>query len=147
MQSGLETEAAGMETRGNNLWNQKNKLSVPEDGAHNLLYFSIPVKDTGLYEISFSAIIFKDDQSLNPRTSAFFWHPSESQEGVRSFWNNIDLIKDGTRHSYTVTRTLADTTFTHICGWLFQCEAPPGSWIKHGTFSEISVRKIPRIIQ
>jgi hypothetical protein len=147
MQSALETETVPPELQGINLWNQKKKLSVPEAGAHDLLYFSIPVKDTGLYEISFTAIIYKDDKSLYPRTTTFFWHASETQEGVRNFWDNIDLIRDGTRHSYSVSRVFDDTTFTHICGWLFQCDVPPGSWVKHGAFSEISVRKIPRIIE
>jgi hypothetical protein len=145
IQSGLETVSAL--PGGINLWNQKDRMSVPENGAHDLLYFSIPVKDTGLYEISFTAIIHKDDQSVNPRTSAFFWHSSETQEGVRDLWDNIDLIRDGTSHSYSVIRKLTDTTFTHISGWLFQCDAPPGSWVKHGTFSSISVRKISRTLQ
>jgi hypothetical protein len=145
MQSGLETISA--DPSGVNLWNQKERLSVPEAGAHDLLYFSIPVKDTGLYELSFTATIYKDDESKYPRTSVFFWYSSDTQEGVRNFWDNIDLIRDGISHSYSVTRTLADTSFTHICGWLFQCEAPPGSWVKHGTFSTIAVRKIPRVVK
>lgn len=145
IQSGLETASAI--TGGINLWNQKERMSVPENGAHDLLYFSIPVKDTGLYEISFSAIIYNDDQSINPRTSTFFWHSSDTQDGVRDFWDNINLISDGTSHSYYFSRTLKDTTYTHICGWLFQCEAPAGSWVKHGSFSSISVRKISRQVQ
>jgi hypothetical protein len=145
MQTGIET--AMTIPVGVNLWNQKERMSVPENGAHDLLYFSIPVKDTGLYEISFNALIHKDDQSINPRTSVFFWHPSETQDGVRDYWDNIDLIKDGKSHVYSFSRTLTDTTFTHICGWLFQCEAPAGSWVKHGTFSSIKVRKNPSIIQ
>jgi hypothetical protein len=145
IQSGLETASAV--PAGVNLWNQKERLSVPEAGAHDLLYFSIPVKDTGLYFISFSAVIYNDDQSISPRTSVFFWHSSETQDGVRDYWDNIDLIKDGNSHSYSISRKLTDTTFTHICGWLFQCDAPAGSWVKHGAFSSISVIKPHRIVQ
>lgn len=145
MQSGLETAPAI--PAGINLWNQKERLSVPEAGAHDLLYFSIPVKDTGLYEITFSAIIYNDDKSINPRTSVFFWHSSDTQEGVRDFWENVDLKRDGNSHRYSVSKTLTDTTFTHICGWLFQCDAPSGSWVKHGAFSSISVRKTPGFVQ
>jgi hypothetical protein len=145
IQSGLETLSAI--PAGVNLWNQKERLSVPEAGAHDLLYFSIPVKDTGMYYISFSAIIYNDDQSISPRTSVFFWRSSETQDGVRDYWDNIDLIKDGNGHSYSISRRLTDTTFTHICGWLFQCDAPSGSWIKHGAFSSISVIKSPNVVQ
>jgi hypothetical protein len=145
MQSGLET--VPVMPAGVNLWNQKERLSVPEAGAHDLLYFSIPIKDTGLYEITFSAIIYPDDKSLYPRTTTFFWHSSETQEGVRDFWDKVDLIRDGNSHRYSISKTLTDTSFTHICGWLFQCDAPPGSWVKHGAFSSISVRKNPNIVQ
>lgn len=145
MQSSLET--ISLEPEGENLWNQKDKLSVPEDGSHNLLYFSIPVKDTGWYELAFTAIIYNDDRSNYPRTATFFWHTSDTQEGVRNPWDNIDLIRDGTRHSYSIRRKLTDTTFTHICGWLFQCDDQPGLWIKHGSFSSISLTKIHRNIE
>jgi hypothetical protein len=140
MQSGLETSSPSQV--GLNLWNQKDRLSVPEDGAHNPLYFSIPVRDTGLYEISFTAIIYNDDRSNYPRTAPFFWHASDKQDGVRDPWDKIDLIRDGTRHTYSIRRVLTDTTFTHICGWLFLCDAQPTSWVKHGSFSSISVRRI-----
>jgi hypothetical protein len=145
IQSGLEL--ATPEPKRINLWNRKEKLSVPEEGAHDLLYFNIPVKDTGLYEISFMAILYNDDTSINPRASAFFWHASDTADGVRDPWDDIALIRDGTRHNYSVSRTLTDTAFTHIRGWLFQCDARAGSWVKHGEFSSISVKKVLRIIK
>jgi hypothetical protein len=126
-----------------NLWNQKHKLSVPEDGAHNPFFFSIPVKDTGLYELSFNAIIYNDDKSLNPHTFVYFWRSSETADGIREPWDKIELIRDGTRHSYSVRKRLADTTFTHVSGWLFQCDAQPGSWVKHGAFASVSLVRIP----
>jgi hypothetical protein len=141
MQSSLIVESP-VQT-GKNLWNQKDKWSVPEDGAHNLLFFSIPVKDTGLYEITFTAIIYKDDQSLRPRATTYFWHSSDKADGVRDPWNDVELIRDGTRHNYSITKKLTDPAYTHISGWLFQCDDQKGSWIKHGTFSAISVVRIP----
>jgi len=145
MQSSLET--ATPENVGINLWNQSERLAVPENGSHNLLYFSIPVKDTGLYEISFTAIIYNDDQSISPRASVYFWKTSDTQDGIREFWDEIYLTRDGTRHSYSTGRQLTDTTFTHICGWLFHCDPQPGSWVKHGIFNSISVRRNMRDIQ
>lgn len=142
-----ELETALPEPRKVNLWNRKEKLSVPEEGIHDLLYFSIPVKDTGLYEISFTALIYNDDISINPRASLFFWHASDSIDGVRNMWDDIALVRDGTRHDYSLSRKLSDTTFTHICGWLFQCDTQSGLWVKHGEFSEISVKKVHRIIE
>jgi hypothetical protein len=145
MQSSLDTVAP--EPAGNNLWNQKERLGVPEEGAHSSLYFSIPVKDTGFYEISFSAIIFNDDRSNYPRTAPFFWRSTDTPEGERNMWDKIELIRDGTRHSYSVRRKLTDTTYTHICGWLFQADDQPGNWVKHGLFTSISVTRITHSVE
>jgi hypothetical protein len=139
IQSSLEAES--QPASGSNLWNQKTHFSVPEEGIHNSIYFSIPVRDTGTYELSFSAIVFKDDQSHNPRTNISFWQNDNSVDGKRDPWEKVDIIKDGTRHNYAIRKRLTDTTYTHIVGWLLFNDPQQGKWSKHALISNILLLK------
>lgn len=124
-----------------NLWNQKSSIKLPEDGVHNPLFFSIPVKDTGMYVFTFDYIIFNDDLSLNPRTVIYFWHSDDTDQGVKDPWESTLLIKDGIRHNYFISKRLTDTAFTHISGYLHDCEPQSVRWEKHSVFSNILLYK------
>jgi hypothetical protein len=139
MQSGLEAKSPLKKVF--NLWNQKTSFNLPADGVHNPLFFSIPVKDTGMYTLSFTCVLFTDDKSLYPRTTIYFWHTDDTEQGVRNPWDKIDLIRDGLSHDYSISRRLADTTFTHISGWLFDCDQQSIRWEKHAGFSNIILFK------
>jgi hypothetical protein len=139
IQSEIETEIPPLPSA--NLWNQKQFFSLPEDGVHNTLFFSIPAKDTGMYVLSFTAILYNDDQGLNPRTSVYFWKSDETSQGVRDPWEPVSLIRDGTRHTYTLSKRLTDTTFTHISGWLLDNDDQKIRWEKHAKVSSIFLVK------
>jgi len=124
-----------------NLWNQKPTMTLPENGVHNPLFFSIPISDTGMYTFTFDCIIFGDDQSLNPRTLVYFWHTDSTQEGSKDYWDKTDLIRDGIRHSYTISKRLKDTAFTHISGYLHDCDPQSIRWEKHSAFSNMLLTK------
>lgn len=124
-----------------NMWNQKPGINLPEDGVHNPLFFSIPIKDTGVYSFTFDYILFNDDLSLNPRTTVYFWHSDDTGQGVKDPWESVVLIRDGIRHSFSVSRRHTDTVFTHICGYLHDCDQQPVRWEKHSAFSNILLYK------
>jgi hypothetical protein len=124
-----------------NLWNQKSSIRLPEDGIHNPLFFSIPIKDTGMYTFTFDYLLFNDDQSLNPRTVIYFWYSDDTEQGVKDPWESVELTRDGTRHNYFMSRRLTDTAFTHISGYLHDCDQQSVRWEKHSTFSNILLYK------
>jgi len=137
----LETDTPTEKSSELKLWNLKTSFSVPESGTANPIWFNIPVKDTGMYELSFSAMLYLDDKSINPRTEVFFWHADSTKEGVRDYWDRIVLPKDAVRHSYTLRKRLTDTSFTHISGWLLNHDPQPGRWEKHAKVFDISLIK------
>ncbi|HQG55499.1 MAG TPA: DUF4296 domain-containing protein [Bacteroidales bacterium] len=139
LQSRLESEVSVTPTF--NLWNMRPSYSVPSDGVHNKLWFSIPVKDTGTYYFMFDAQVYPDDQSTNLRTKIFFWKPDSTKQGVINYWSPSYYIRDGEKHSYTIKNTLTDSTFTHINGWLLEHDSQPGRWIKHVKITNIRVFK------
>jgi hypothetical protein len=141
VQAKLETESPPEKSSPFVLWNQKTSFSLPESGVINPIWFNIPVSDTGTYMLSFSAIIYPDDQSLNARSEVFFWRADGTKDGKRDYWDKIPLQKDGIRHSYSVSKRLKDNTFTHISGWIYKHDDQPGRWEKHARITEISLSK------
>jgi hypothetical protein len=124
-----------------NLWKGESSYSVPETGVNNRIWFDIPIKDTGNYKLDLTAILYTDDQSLNPRISIYFWHADSTKTGVSDNWNSLILPKDGQRHNYSITKKLSDTTFTHIRGWLLDHDPMPGHWVKHAKVGNIILMK------
>jgi hypothetical protein len=137
----LETETPPEKSSDLKMWNLKTSYSLPESGTTNSIWFSIPVKDTGMYELSFSAMLYPDDKSFNPRAEVFFWHADTTKDGVRDYWDRVAFPKDAVRHPYTISKRLTDTAFTHISGWLMTHDPQPGRWEKHAKIFDISLIK------
>lgn len=137
----LETETPSEKIIDFKLWNLKTSYSLPESGTTNSVWFNIPVKDTGTYILSFSAMLYLDDKSINPRAEVFFWHADTTADGVRDYWDRISFPKDAVRHSYSIKKKLTDTAFTHISGWLMTHDPQPGRWEKHAKIFDISLTK------
>jgi len=139
IQSGIETEpGAG---QGENLWNLKENYKLPNEGAADSIFFSIPVKDTGIYTLSFSSVIFSNDQNAIPRSIVYFWRPDSSGNGIKDLWEPVIMKKDGKEHQYTVSRRLTDTSFMFIRGMLYESVHGNPGVTRHAKFSKISLIK------
>jgi hypothetical protein len=125
----------------NNLWKGPESILVPENRTKDAFWFSIPIKDTGNYTVAFTAAVFSDDQSFNPKTSIFFWHTDSSKAGYRIDWPAINLPKDGQLHNYSMTKRNSDPAVTHIGGWFLWNDPNEGKREKHAKFVKISLRK------
>jgi hypothetical protein len=53
----------------------------------------------------------------------------------------LDLPKDGERRSYSLSKRNSDLKFTHISGWLLDCDPKEGRWEKHAKIENIVLRK------
>lgn len=124
-----------------NLWNGREYIAVPESGINDKAWFSIPIRDTGNYALDFDITIYTDDQSISPKVTVFFWHTDSSKAEFRSNWMTETLLKDGQQHSYSLSKSKSDSTFTHIGGWLLDCDPQEGRWVKHARVDNIVLRK------
>lgn len=124
-----------------NLWEGPGFVAVPEKGIKDPAWFSIPIKDTGNYFLNFTATVYSDDQSINPKVTVFFWHTDSSKTEYRIPWPVVDLPKDGQPHNYAMSKRNADSTITHISGWLLDCDPKEGRWEKHAKIENIVLRK------
>lgn len=124
-----------------NLWKGPGSFAVPETGTKNPVWFTIPIKDTGNFMLSFSTAVFPDDQSLNPKVTVFFWHTDSSKTEFRINWPETTLPKDGQMHNYTINKRNTDPVMTHISGWLLNSDPKEGRWVKHAKINNIILRK------
>ncbi|MGD0583721.1 MAG: DUF4296 domain-containing protein [Bacteroidales bacterium] len=125
----------------NNLWNQKPAILVPEDGTDNSVYFNVPIKDTGYFSLTLSVLIFKNDQSVDPRVTVYFWKSDSAGNMLKKMWGKADLSKDGIMHNYSVTGRLSDTSYRHISGYLLDSNPLKGRWQKHAKIVNILLIK------
>jgi hypothetical protein len=137
----IEKEITFRNQTKNNLWKKDTFLNFPEMGSQDPVWFKVEVKDTGTYLIEFSAKIFRDDKSMNPRVTVFFWHGDSSKNENRILWDEVKLPKDGKNHSYSLSEKLTDTTYLYIGGWLLNSDAKKGVWQKHASIENIILRK------
>jgi hypothetical protein len=124
-----------------NLWTGPQLYSVPESGINDPAMFNIPLKDTGNYILEFTIAVFPDDQSLNPKVTLYFYYPDTSKNGYRDYWTAVPLLKDGVRHTYTLTRNNSNPAVTHLSGSFFDCDPKEGRWEKHALVDNIILRK------
>jgi hypothetical protein len=124
-----------------NLWTGLKTIAVPESGIKDSVWFSVPISDTGKYVIEFTTVIYKDDQSLNPRVALFFWHSDSTKTGFRNYWKGVDLPKDGQWHNYSLSERNTNPKVTHISGWLLACDPKTGRWDKHARIENITIRR------
>jgi Domain of unknown function (DUF4296) len=137
----IETEKTAGAKLTNNLWDQKPSYLFPDDGTNNALYFNIPIKDTGYFSLSLSALVFKNDQSINPRITIYFWKADSTGNMLKKMWEKTELAKDGMMHNYSAIGRLSDTSYKHIGGYLLDCDPQKGPWQRHIKVTEIMLKK------
>jgi len=125
----------------NNLWKGPESFLLSGPGTKNTTWFSIPIKDTGNYTISFTAVVFNDDQTFNPKTTVFFWHTDSSKTGDRIDWPSVKLFKDGQMHNYSLTKRNSDPAIKHFGGWLLGNDSLVVKREKHAKILNITLRK------
>ena len=127
-------------TINDNLWNQKTEWHLPLDGKQNPVQFSIPINKPGIYTVNAQIRVFPDDQTLNPRVTAYFWFDDGSESGKRIYFTSKKILKTGTYATYTLSQMTDNPEITHLKGWILDhsSNTSPG-WTKHADVKSISV--------
>lgn len=131
----LEREALTKTT----LWVDDTIHRYPEDTLNRKLAFSVPVKEPGMYTLKTTIILFKDDESVNPHVTVFFWYDNKSTLGNRQYFPPVTLKKNGRRENYTVSARLANRKFTHIKGYMLDEDNKNTDFKKHAKVEKITI--------
>lgn len=114
-----------------NLWQGKTAWKLPEDGKQNKLEFTVPVKNPGVYKIIVDITLYRDDESVKPSITAFFWFDDQTETGYRQHFPATRITKSGTKRTYRITRKVLNPKITHIKGCILDHTPKSGDWEKH----------------
>ncbi len=128
-----------------NLWYQRNEYNLPESGAQEEIFFSIPIQKTGLYSISVDATVYQDDQSKEPGLEVFFWKQTPAQGQDTLNYKRLDYDKTGQTAKYHTSLQLKDPSYTHLRGKLAAHKSREGDWEKHMEIKNIVVKHTPLV--
>jgi hypothetical protein len=139
MESRVEKEYIIETTRISNIWTGKDFYSIPSLSGNDSTLFDITLSKSGTYTLSFSATLFPDDQSINPRATVYSCSPDSIDTGKRQYVKSINYLKDGRPHKYKLTLIIPKNTIRHFRGWLYDFDNLPAGREKHIKIENISL--------
>jgi hypothetical protein len=139
MEARVDKEANLFQAHLDNLWTGKDVFILPDPKGNNSFDFNIPLVNRGMYVLTFTATLFPDDQSLNPRFTAFTCHRDSIDTGKRQYFESVDYIKDGKPHTYSLVFKVPGLANRHLRGRLFDFDNNPEISQEHGIFENISI--------
>ena len=138
MESRVEKESIVEMAHIFNKWPGKEFYLLPGLSGNDSTMFDITLFKPGTYSLTFSATIFPDDQSLNPRPTIYSSSADSIDTGKRLYVKTIDYIKDGRPHTYILTFPLPESKIRHIRGWLYDLDNDPYGLEKHAKIENLS---------
>jgi Domain of unknown function (DUF4296) len=124
-----------------NLWPGKKSYSFPDLSDSDSTFFDVILKRRGIYSFKFTATLFPDDQSYNPRITLYSSHPDSTKTGKRNYIGTINYIKDGRPHKYSLSLNALKTKKTQIRGYLYDFDNHPDKGEKHIMINNISLTR------
>lgn len=134
---------AGKDDVNYNYYTGRPNISLPDRGITDKIEIDIPVEQPGEYILRTRALLYTDDQSINPFINLYYWYADTTSQGHIEQWDTIWLKKSGRSELITMSKVMIDSSATHIKGFLFDHTDQPGHWEKHAQFSNISITKKP----
>lgn len=122
-----------------NLWQGKESYYFPNPSGTDSTFFEITLIKRGVHSLKYTATIFPDDQSYNPRITVYSCHPDSIETGKRNYIKTINYIKDGLPHNYIMFFYVPKNKILHFRGWLYSFENHPEEWEKHMLINNISL--------
>lgn len=139
MESRVEKESIITLARNSNIWPGKGFYSFPSLSSNDSTVFDMTLYIPGVYTLSFSITLFPDDQSINPRATAFSCSSDSIETGKRLYVKSPDYIKDGRQHTYNLIIIVPENRIRHLRGWLYDFDNLPYGHEKHVKIENISL--------
>jgi hypothetical protein len=139
MESHVDKDSFIILARRSNMWPGKDFYLIPSPSGNDSTMFDITLSNSGYYTLTFSATVFPDDQSVNPRASVYSSSPDSIDTGSRKYYKSIDYLKDGQPHNYKLRIPVSENKIRHLRGWLYDFDAPFSVIEKHIKIENISL--------
>jgi hypothetical protein len=138
MESRIEKQAKLEEIHINNLWTGQESYSFPDTLRSDSTLFDITIKNSGTYALCYSAIFFPDDQSVNPRITAYLCNSDSIDKGKKHFIKTINYLKDGLPHTYIIYLKVSEKAVVRFRGLLYDFDNLPDNREKHLFINKIT---------
>ena len=146
MESIYEQESVKFQSRMSNLWPEKEYYSFPDPEGFDSTGFDIRLPYPNTYVIHFTLTLFPDDQSVNPRMTAYICHPDSIETGTRKYVKTLNYIKDGQPRKYMYqVSSHSDRSRMHLRGRLFDFDNNPDFSENHLIVEKISITTSPEV--
>jgi hypothetical protein len=139
MESRAENESTNLLAHVSNQWPGKDFYLFPSSSGNDSTMFDLTIYRSGFYTLSFSATLYPDDRSINPKPTAYLISPDSINTGKKQYLKSIFYLKDGWPHTYSFTFTVVENTFRHLRGWLYDFENLSADFEKHIKIENISL--------
>ena len=142
LESEIRSQRSGIidDQESSNLWMEIEEFHLPRDGKRNKIPFNIAIQKQGFYIIRARIKMYKDDASVNPRLTAWFWYEDGTGNGVRYFFPENKVKKDETWRYYTISLKTNSPKITHIKGFILNHDNTGTEWEKHADIENISIQ-------
>jgi hypothetical protein len=122
-----------------NLWPGKESYYFPDILVPDSTQFEININKRGIYSLAFSAILYPDDQSYNPRITIYSCHPDSIKTGKKHYIETINYLKDGNQHNYQLTINVLKHNPMLLRGRLYNFDNNPEKSEQHMIINNISL--------
>ncbi len=100
------------------IWSDSTKRR-PRQGTMDKLEINVPITQSGRYMVTVTVWLSPDDLSVNPRMTLYFYRDDSTADGRRIYFNEVNYRpQGGDSVTYSTSKMLADSGFTHIRGSL-----------------------------
>jgi hypothetical protein len=123
------------------IWQSQAAHALPQMGHIDKVEINVPIQGPGVYTVSAKIRISKDDKSLNPRMSLYYYYDNKTPGGYRDIFPEKTLTQDDQEKIYSVSKTLFDAKVTHIRGFIVNHSNTDTLFSKHLVVSEVKVTK------
>jgi hypothetical protein len=109
-----------------NIWPGKDFYAIPSINGNDSAKFDMPVTKPGTYTLSFTSVLYPDDQTVNPCPSIYLVARDSLETGKRKYFKSVDFLKDGRLHTYNMVISVPHDKTRQLRGSLFDFHNSPG---------------------
>ena len=139
MESLLEKEVMISREHASNLWPGEKNYYFPETSDSDSVGFELSLSGSIIYTLKFTATIFPDDQSVNPKAIAYSVDADSLLTGKITHYQTLGFIKDGQAHTYTIKLKGNINKVIKVKGNLYDSDNCIEGWQKHVSFENIAL--------
>jgi len=138
METRYEKEIGIMQSHSLNLWTGDMTYSLPDPEGNDSASFDIAVKYQGEFNLTFTATVYPEDESVNPGFKAYVINPDSLSTGKKRYLKEIKYFKDGQPHEYSIRINCSDKPKHILRGLFYNIDNYPDYPGSHLTIENIS---------